>query len=99
MSYKAETPFDSIESSHEYVGLLAETIEEVRHEVEAEIEGITGDDSGRRKEALRLVCYHLNKLSIHMTASRRILNDLRSLRRLLHGERKQSVRHAHAQSA
>jgi hypothetical protein len=34
-----------------------------------------------------------------MTVSRRILNDLRSLRRLLHGERKQSVRHAHAQSA
>jgi hypothetical protein len=28
MSHKSETPFDNIESSHEYVALLAETIEE-----------------------------------------------------------------------
>ena len=27
MTYKTETPFDGIESSHEYVALLADTIE------------------------------------------------------------------------
>src|SRR5262245_57681227 len=99
MSYSPETPFDSIESSHEYVALLAETIEEVRRDVEAEIEQTTGDSAERRREALRLVCYNLNRLSLHITSSRRILNDLRSLRRLLHGERKQSAQHAHAHSA
>ncbi len=27
MSYRSETPFDNIESSHEYVKLLAEAVE------------------------------------------------------------------------
>ena len=31
--------------------------------------------------------YHLAKLNLHITSSRRILNDLRSLRRLLLAER------------
>ena len=92
MSYSPETPFDSIESSHEYVALLAETIEEVRRDVEAEIERTTGESAERRREALRLVCYNLNRLSVHITSSRRILNDLRSLRRLLHGERQTASR-------
>ena len=37
MKTKIETPFDSIEGSYEYVALLAETIEEVRQDVESEI--------------------------------------------------------------
>ena len=81
------TPFDSIESSHEYVALLADIIEESRRDVEAEIALAKGEHADRRQEALRLVSYNLAKLSMHMTASRRILNDLRTLRRLLLGER------------
>jgi hypothetical protein len=37
---------------------------------------------------LQLVNYKLDKLSSHIAASRRILNDLRTLRRLLLEERK-----------
>ena len=88
MSYKPETPFDSIDSSYEYVALLAETIQEVRQAIEAEIALAMAEDAERRKEALQLVSYHLTRLSGHMTSSRRILNDLRTLRRLLLGERK-----------
>jgi hypothetical protein len=88
MSYKPETPFDSIESSHQYVALLGETIEEVRRDIEAEIKRAIEENADRRKEALQMVAYHLTKLSAHMTSSRRILNDLRSLRRLLLSERK-----------
>ena len=33
MSYRSETPFDNIESSHEYVSLLAEAIEVTLTEV------------------------------------------------------------------
>ena len=83
-----ETPFDSIEGSHEYVALLAEALEEARREVDAEVAVAEADAADRRKEALQLVAYNLAKLNLHITASRRILNDLRTLRRLLLAERK-----------
>ena len=87
MSDQAETPFDSIEGSHEYVALLAEAIEEARRDVESEIAAAERDAADRRKEALLLVSYNLAKLNLHITTSRRILNDLRTLRRLLLAER------------
>jgi len=87
MSYRSETPFDNIESSHEYVSLLAAAIEEAMAEVEADIALAGADGAQRRKEALQLVLFNLNKLSGHMRGSRRILNDLRTLRRLLLEER------------
>ena len=87
MSYQPETPFDNIEGSSEYVALLAEAIEEARRDVEAEVAAAARDGAGRRKQALLLVSYNLAKLNLHITTSRRILNDLRSLRRLLLAER------------
>ncbi len=87
VSYQAETPFDCIESSHEYVAMLAEAIEEARREVEEEVSAADRDHADRRKEALLLVSYNLAKLNLHITSSRRILNDLRTLRRLLLAER------------
>jgi len=83
----SETPFDSIEGSHEYVALLAEALEEARRDVEAEIELAISEGAERRIQALQLVSYNLAKLSLHITTSRRILNDLRTLRRLLLDER------------
>jgi hypothetical protein len=87
VSHKAETPFDNIEGSHEYVRMLAEAVEEARRDVEQEIATAEHDHADRRKEALLLVSYNLAKLNLHMIGSRRILNDLRSLRRLLLAER------------
>jgi hypothetical protein len=87
MSHRSETPFDNIESSHEYVSLLAEVIEVAIAEVEADIALAGADRAHRRKEALQLVLFNLNKLQGHMTSSGRILNDLRTLRRLLLEER------------
>ena len=87
MSYQAETPFDSIEGSHEYVAMLAEALEEARRDVELEIATADRDSAERRKQALLLVSYNLAKLNLHITTSRRILNDLRTLRRLLLAER------------
>jgi hypothetical protein len=87
VSNRSETPFDSIEGSHEYVALLAEAIEEARREVEADLAVAVEEGAERRKQALQLVIYNLAKLSLHITASRRILNDLRTLRRLLLAER------------
>src|SRR5450432_2622183 len=82
-----ETPFDSIEGSHRYVAMLSEAIQEAQREVDSEIEIAVTERAARRKEALQIVALNLNKLSSHMIASRRILNDLRTLQRLLLEER------------
>jgi hypothetical protein len=42
-------------------------------------------------QALQLVSFNLHKLEKHIRKSRRILNDLRILRRLLHQERLANV--------
>jgi len=84
LGHEPETPFDNIESARQFVELLCETIEEARAEVEQEL-GRTQPE--RRVQALQLVAYNLAKLSVHMTTSRRLLNDLRTLRRLLYQER------------
>ena len=84
-----ETPFESIEGAQKYMRLLAETVEEGRQEVEADISA-QADPGDRRLQALRIVSYKLEKLAQHMKHSQRILNDLRSLRRLLFEERRQA---------
>ncbi len=85
--HHAVTPFDNIESSHEYVSLLAKAVEDAIAEIDADIALASSSEADRRREALQLVRFHLGKLSGHMTSSRRILNDLRTLRRLLLEER------------
>ena len=87
MRETSETPFDSIEDSHEYVSLLAEALEEARRDVDADIADAEVEGADRRRQALQLVAYNLAKLSLHITTSKRILNDLRTLRRLLLAER------------
>jgi hypothetical protein len=87
VSEQAETPFDSIEGSHEYVAMLAEALDEARRDVEADVAAAEREGAERRKEALLLVSFNLAKLNLHITTSRRILNDLRTLRRLLLAER------------
>ena len=97
MSHRSETPFDNIESSHGYVSLLAEAIDVALAEAEADLALAGADGADRRKEALQLVIFNMNKLKGHMTSSRRILNDLRTLRRLLLEER--SLEKVHRRSA
>jgi hypothetical protein len=87
MSHHSETPFDNIESSHEYVAMLADAVEVAITEIEADIALAGADGADRRVQALQLVLFNMNKLRGHMTSSRRILNDLRTLRRLLLEER------------
>ncbi len=91
MDYARETPFDSVESAHEYLRLLSEAMLEAKQEIEEDIANIRVNAvEERRGEALRLVLFKLDKLEHHLTASRRVLNDLRSLRRLLLEERSQT---------
>ena len=88
MNYESQTPFDNIESALEYVNHLLEATHEAKGQIETEILRAVSPQLARRKQALQLVNYKLDKLSSHIAASRRMLNDLRTLRRLLLEERK-----------
>ncbi|HSA89213.1 MAG TPA: hypothetical protein VLF42_04855 [Burkholderiales bacterium] len=83
------TPFDSIEGSLEYTALLRDAIETSKRSVEAQAVAAQSEGAARRLEALQLVAYKLERLAWHIDGSRRLLNDLRTLRRLLLGERPQ----------
>ena len=85
---RAERLFDTIESAHQYVQLLAEVLRDVRNELAKEAS--SEQQSPRRLDAMRLAIYNLEKLQVHMKSSSRILNDLRSLRRLLLEERQKT---------
>ncbi len=95
--HRSETPFDNIESSHEFVSLLAEAVRESLADVEADMADAKAAGALRRVEALQLVHFNLTKLAGNMSSSSRILNDLRTLRRLLLEER--SLARAYRQAA
>jgi hypothetical protein len=82
-----QTPFDSIESAYEFMGLLRESLEEAYAEIHTDTETAVIAGAERRAQALRLVDLKLHQLRRHVLASLIILNDLRTLRRLLLGER------------
>jgi hypothetical protein len=88
MGNQAETPFDNVESAIEYVGHLLEATHEAQKQIDEEIGRASNPGLARRKQALQLVGYKLEQLSAHIATSRRILNDLRMLRRLLLEEKK-----------
>jgi len=99
MAYEAETPFDNIESALEYVNCLLETTNETQEQIKAEIARAVDPQLARQREALQLVLFKLSKLSSHVSASRLILNDLRTLRRLLLQEREKPKSRAMASTA
>lgn len=77
-------PFHSIESAHEFLALLGETIDDALVEVQQELTACTMRRQTRQVDAWRLVLYTTTKLGTQVAASRRLLNDLRTLRNLLH---------------
>ena len=83
MSHRSEAPFDNIESALEYVNLLLEAIGEAQQQVDTEVVRATDPQLARQRQALQLVSYKLVKLSSHFASSRRLLNDLGKLSRLL----------------
>jgi hypothetical protein len=84
------TPFDTIESAQQFLALLREAVDEAKHNVVIDIRE-ADSRVPRRLDALRLVSYKLEKLEQHVKASCRLLNDLRTLRRLLLEERSESA--------
>jgi hypothetical protein len=87
MNAALQTPFDSVENAHDYVRLLGEAIAEAKSEIEADLALAAKARSERRVQALQIVQFKLDKLEQHLKTSSRLLNDLRSLRRLLLDQR------------
>jgi len=79
----SQTAFDTIESAQEFLALLREAVDESKLTTESDIK----QEEGRNLDALRLVLYKLEKLEQHLKVTGRLLNDLRTLRRLLLEER------------
>ena len=91
MKAPLQTPFDTVENAHQYVRLLVEAIAEAKSEIAADLGAAAKAQPERRVEALRLVQFKLDKLEQHLQSSSRLLNDLRTLRRLLFDERPEST--------
>lgn len=91
MAQQSESPFESIEGAQEYLALLAQTLAEARETAETDIVEHTKLKAERRVQAIQLALYKLEKLEQHIKVSRRLLNDLRTLRRLLLDERAEAA--------
>jgi len=82
-----ELPFDSIESAHEYMNILAVTTLEAMTELRRDRDEALRNGEQRRAQAIDLAIFKLKMLGCHIHKSRRMLNDLRILRRLILSER------------
>ena len=88
MKSQADDPFGTLESAHDFVTLLAAAVSQSKAELQADVDRECGSaDLSRRVDALRIALYNVEKLENHLNKSSRILNDLRTLRRLLFEER------------
>lgn len=96
MEPESVAPFENIEGAQEYITLLSQAVVESQEAVKDEIETQENCASLRHLEALRLILYKLDTLGQHLRISSRILNDLRTLRRLLHQERAATMAQADA---
>lgn len=80
-------PFESIESAHEFIALLEGSIGDAIRDVTLHAQTAAEGKDHRRAQALTLALYKMGQLSSHVQKSRRLLNDLRTIRRLLFNER------------
>lgn len=87
MTSRLQTPFDSVENAQQYIRLLVEAIAEAKNEISADLDLAAKAKLDRRVQAMQIVQFKLDKLEHHLKTSSRLLNDLRSLRRLLLEER------------
>ena len=87
MARKTVTPFESLESAHEFMSLLREAVDDAYSSILDDIE-VMRETKGaeRRVDALRIVDHKLNRLRQNVLASLILLNDLKMLRRLLLSE-------------
>jgi hypothetical protein len=87
MSDQIEQPFDSIESAHEFMNVLALTALDVIKDLSRDRDQALQAGDHRRAKAIDLAVFKLKMLGCYVHKSRRTLNDLRTIRRLILNER------------
>jgi len=79
--------FDSIESAQDFMKVLADTILDSMKDLNADQQAAVHDGEPHRGQAIELAIFKLKTLNCHIHKSRIILNDLRTVRRLILNER------------
>ena len=79
-------PFDTIESAQDFMALLRDSIDDARQDVERDLIAATTGHEDRLTQALQLTLMKMNQLASAVDRSQRLLNDLRTLRRLIFNE-------------
>ena len=88
MAQERGGPFDTLDSAYEFLSLLREAVDDAQGSIVDETTRASATRGAeRRLDALRLVDYKLNSLRQNVVASLLLLNDLRTLQRLLLGGR------------
>lgn len=93
-----DLPFDSIESAQDFMNVLSETVLDAMKDLDHERQLALRDGLDRRAQAIELAVFKLKTLGCYIHKSRRALNDLRILRRLILNER-ETAEHAMAATA
>jgi len=84
---RTEINFASIEGTARYLADLLQAVNEANEDLKAEAVLAASTGAERREQAIQLASYKLSQLKNHLTTSHRLLNDLRTIRRLLFAER------------
>lgn len=79
--------FDSIESAQDFMMVLADTILDSMKDLSTDRQAAVQVGEPRRAQAIELAIFKLKTLNCHIHKSRIILNDLRTVRRLILNER------------
>ena len=84
---EVEEPLGSIESAQAFMDILADTIVEAMKDLSQHQRLAVREGEERRARAIELALFKLRTLCCYVHKSRRALNDLRMLRRLILNER------------
>jgi len=84
--------FDSIESAQDFMKVLADTIVDSMKDLNTDQRAAVAEGELRRAQAIELAIFKLKTLNTHIYKSRIILNDLRTVRRLIFNERQPKER-------
>jgi len=79
--------FDSIESAQDFMKVLADTVLDSIKDLNRDQQAALQDGLNRQAQAIDLAIFKLKTLGCHVHKSRIILNDLRTVRRLILSER------------
>ena len=82
-----DQPFDTIESAQEFMNVLASTVLDVMKELSDARRQAEREGEERKARAIDLAVFKLKTLGCYVHKSRRALNDLRIIRRLILNER------------